>query len=366
MKKRIVILPGDGIGPEVVQEGVRVLQAIAEQFDHQFIFEEETIGGAALDQYGVPLKEETLEKCKSADAILLGAVGGPKWDTLPGELRPERALLGLRKGLGLYANLRPVEVYGPLVESSTLKREVVEGVDVLVVRELTGGIYFGLKERGTSESGRGWAKDECIYSAEEVERIARVAFEAAKGRRKKVTSVDKANVIETSRLWREVVEQVHQDYPDIELEHMLVDNAAMQLVRNPKQFDVLVTENMFGDILSDEASVLAGSIGLMPSASLADQLGIGLYEPVHGSAPDIAGQQKANPLATIVSCAMLLRYSFGLEQEANVIEEAVKHTLNAGYRTLDLASGTEAPHLLLNTKQMTDQVLSFITQAVKA
>lgn len=366
MEKRIVVLPGDGIGPEVVQEGIRVLEAVAKQYGHQFEFEEEIIGGAALDQFGIPLREETLKKCQEADAILLGAVGGPKWDTLPGELRPEKALLGLRKGLGLYANLRPVEVYGPLAESSTLKREVVEGVDVLVVRELTGGIYFGLKERGTSEGDQAWAKDECIYSVAEVERIARVAFEAARGRRKKVTSVDKANVLETSRLWREVVQRVHQEYPDVELEHMLVDNAAMQLVRNPKQFDVLVTENMFGDILSDEASVLAGSIGLMPSASLADNLGMGLYEPVHGSAPDIAGQGKANPLATIVSCAMLLRYSFGLEEEASVIDAAVKKTLDAGYRTADLASGSEAPDFILNTQAMTNQVLHYIEQAAEA
>ncbi|GAA0362090.1 3-isopropylmalate dehydrogenase [Bacillus horti] len=363
MEKKIVVLPGDGIGKEVVDEGIKVLDTVAELFGHQFKYEEDVIGGAALDQFGIPLREETLEKCQQADAVLLGAVGGPKWDTLPGHLRPEKALLGLRKGLGLFANLRPVEVFGPVVESSTLKREVVEGVDVLVVRELTGGIYFGLKDRGEYDSGEAWAKDECIYSVEEVRRIAKVAFEAARGRRKKVTSVDKANVLETSRLWREVIQEVHQEYPDIELEHMLVDNAAMQLVRQPKQFDVLVTENMFGDILSDEASVLAGSIGLMPSASLADAGGLGMYEPVHGTAPDIAGQGKANPLATILSCAMLLRYSFGLEQEADVIETAVKSALEQGWRTPDLVLSQDDPKSVLGTTEITNKIIEYIRKS---
>jgi len=354
MQKKIVVLPGDGIGPEVIAEAIKVMDEVASIYGHQFDYEYDTIGGKALDEYGVPLREETLERCKQADAVLLGAVGGPKWDTLPGHLRPEMALLGLRKGLGLFANLRPVEVFGPVVETSTVKREVVEGVDLLVVRELTGGLYFGKKERGTSAEGLDQAIDELIYNEHEVERIAKVAFEAARVRRKKVTSIDKMNVLESGRLWREVVTRVHQDYQDVELEHMLVDNAAMQLIRNPKQFDVLVTENMFGDILSDEASMLAGSIGLMPSASLSNEAGKGMYEPVHGSAPDIAGQNKANPLATILSCAMLLRYSFGLQEEANLIEDAVKSVLDRGVRTGDLAQAGEP---VVGTVEMGDLIL---------
>jgi 3-isopropylmalate dehydrogenase len=363
MQKKIVVLPGDGIGPEVTTEAIRVLQEIGQLYGHIFQIEYDTIGGKAIDEYGVPLREETLERCRKADAVLLGAVGGPKWDTLPGKLRPEQALLQLRKGLGLFANLRPVEVFGPLVDTSTLKREVIEGVNLLVVRELTGGLYFGKKERSTSESGVEQAIDELIYNEVEIERIARVAFEAAQKRRKKLTSVDKANVLESSRLWREVVTRVHQDYPEIELEHMLVDNAAMQIVRNPKQFDVIVTENMFGDILSDEASMLAGSIGLMPSASLSEEAGNGIYEPVHGSAPDIAGQGKANPLATILSCAMLLRHSFGLHEEADLIEQTVKSVLDTGLRTGDLASPGDR---VLGTSQMGDFILQQLRQKQKA
>jgi 3-isopropylmalate dehydrogenase len=358
MQKKIVVLPGDGIGPEVTTEAIRVLQEIGHLYGHKFHLEYDTVGGKAIDEYGIPLREETLERCKQADAVLLGAVGGPKWDTLPGHLRPEQALLQLRKGLGLFANLRPVEVFGPLVDTSTLKREVIEGVDLLVVRELTGGLYFGKKERSTVE-GIEQAVDELVYNEKEIERIAKVAFEAAQKRRKKVTSVDKANVLESSRLWREVVTRVHQDYPEIELEHILVDNAAMQLVRNPKQFDVIVTENMFGDILSDEASMLAGSIGLMPSASLSAEAGNGIYEPVHGSAPDIAGQGKANPLATILSCAMLLRHSFGLQEEANLIEQAVKDVLDSGLRTGDLASPGDR---VVGTSQMGDLILQQVRQ----
>lgn len=354
MQKKIVVLPGDGIGPEVIAEAIKVLDEVASLYGHQFEYEYDTVGGKALDEFGVPLREETLERCKQADAVLLGAVGGPKWDTLPGHLRPEMALLGLRKGLGLFANLRPVEVFGPVVETSTIKKEVVEGVDLLVVRELTGGLYFGKKERSTSAEGLDQAIDELIYNEHEVERIAKVAFEAARVRRKKVTSIDKANVLESGRLWREVVTKVHQQYQDVELEHMLVDNAAMQLIRNPKQFDVLVTENMFGDILSDEASMLAGSIGLMPSASLSDEAGKGMYEPVHGSAPDIAGQGKANPLATILSAAMLLRYSFGLQEEATLIENAVKSVLDAGVRTGDLASSGDT---ITGTEQMGEYIV---------
>lgn len=340
MQKQIVVLPGDGIGPEVVAEGVKVLEKIGELFGHQFDLQYEIIAGRAIDELGTPITDETLEKCIAADAVLLGAVGGPKWDNLPSNMRPEVALFKLRKGLNLYANLRPVEVFGPLVESSTLKREVVEGVDLLVVRELTGGIYFGEKKRYKNAEGLEEASDHLVYNEAEIERIARVAFEAAKIRNKKVTSVDKANVLESSRLWREVVTRVHKEYPDIELEHMLVDNAAMQLVRYPKQFDVILTENMFGDILSDEASMLAGSIGLMKSASLSGT-GAGLYEPVHGTAPDIAGKGIANPLATILSVSMMLRYSFDLQKEADLIDQAVKDVLASGVRTQDLAKPGE-------------------------
>lgn len=363
MHKKIVVLPGDGIGPEVTTEAIRVLQEIGYLYNHDFQLEYDIVGGKAIDEYGIPLREETLERCKRADAVLLGAVGGPKWDQLPGHLRPEQALLGLRKGLGLFANLRPVEVFGPLIQTSTLKSEVIEGVDLVVVRELTGGLYFGKKDRSINEYGVNQASDELIYNEIEIERIARVAFQSAKERRQKVISVDKANVLESSRLWREVVSRVHQeDYSDIELDHMLVDNAAMQLVRNPKQFDVIVTENMFGDILSDVASMLAGSIGLMPSASIAQTGGNGIYEPVHGSAPDIAGQGKANPLATILSCAMMLRYSFGLHEEAELIEQSVKDVLKAGLRTGDLAS--HGDHVL-NTSQMGDFVLQQLRQKQK-
>lgn len=362
MQKKIMVLPGDGIGPEVVAEAIKVLEEIGRLYGHEFQLEYDTVGGKAIDEYGIPLKDETLERCQQVDAVFLGAVGGPKWDTLPGHLRPEMALLGLRKGLGLFANLRPVEVFGPLVGTSTLKSEVVEGIDLLVVRELTGGLYFGKKERSKNEQGVETAIDELIYNEQEVERIAKVAFEAARVRNKKVTSVDKANVIETSRLWREVVTRVHQDYQDIELEHMLVDNAAMQLIRNPRQFDVIVTENMFGDILSDEASMLAGSIGLMPSASLSEAEGRGLYEPVHGSAPDIAGQGKANPLATILSLAMMLRYSFKMNEEASIVEQAVKNVLLAGARTGDLA---QAGDKISGTTEMGQLVLEEIKNLKK-
>lgn len=363
MQRKIVVLPGDGIGPEVITEAVKVLKEIENLYNHDFQLEYDTIGGKAIDEYGIPLRAETLERCMRADAVLLGAVGGPKWDQTPGHLRPEQALLGLRKGLGLFANLRPVEVFGPLVQTSTLKSEVIEGVDLVVVRELTGGLYFGKKERSIDEHGVNQAKDELIYNEKEIERIARVAFESAKERRQKVTSVDKANVLESSRLWREVVSRVHQDdYSEIELDHMLVDNAAMQLVRNPKQFDVIVTENMFGDILSDVASMLAGSIGLMPSASIAQTGGNGLYEPVHGSAPDIAGQGKANPLATILSCAMMLRYSFGLHDEAELIEQSVKNVLNEGLRTGDIATHGDPT---LSTSEMGDFVLQQLRKKQK-
>lgn len=334
---KIAVIPGDGIGPEVVKQAIMVLEAIAQKFGHEFEFQEVLMGGAALDAVGVPLPDETLRVCLESDAVLLGAVGGPKWDNLPGHLRPEAGLLGIRKGLNLFANLRPAKVFPQLKSASTLKEEILgDGLDILVVRELTGDLYFGEKGRaGLPDGEKAW--DTAVYSTYEVERVAHVAFKIARGRRCKVTSVDKANVLESSRLWREVVSGVGQQYPDVELNHMYVDNAAMQLIRNPGQFDVILTTNMFGDILSDEAAMLTGSLGMLPSASLGEGK-MGLYEPVHGSAPDIAGQDKANPIATIMSAAMMLRYSFGLEEEARSIEDAVSRVLEQGYRTADIAT----------------------------
>jgi len=354
---RIAVLPGDGIGPEIVAEAVKVLKVIEEQSDVSFEYEELVVGGAAIDQTGQPLPVETLTYCKNSDAVLLGAVGGPKWDTLPGELRPEMALLGLRKELQLFSNLRPAKVYDALIDASSLKKEVVKGVDLLVVRELTGGIYFGEKTKVETEQGIK-VTDSLTYTEEEIERIVRLGFETAMKRRKKLTSVDKANVLESSRVWRSVVEKVAVAYPEVEINHMLVDNCAMQLVRNPKQFDVIVTENMFGDILSDEAAMLTGSIGMLPSASIGTGK-TGMYEPIHGSAPDIAGQGIANPLATILSVAMMLRYSFEMNQEADQIEKAVHQVLEEGYRTKDLAT---ADTHLVTTQQMGDLVV----QAMKA
>ncbi|MDN5277636.1 MAG: 3-isopropylmalate dehydrogenase [Clostridiales bacterium] len=345
---KIAVIPGDGIGPEVVKQAIVVLEAVAQKFGHRFEFQEVLMGGAALDAVGVPLPDETLEVCLKSDAVLLGAVGGPKWDDMPGHLRPEAGLLGIRKGLNLFANLRPAKVFPQLKSASTLKEEVLgEGLDILVVRELTGDVYFGDKGRAEIPGGqKAW--DTAVYSTHEVERVAHVAFKIARGRRRKVTSVDKANVLESSRLWREVVSRVGQQYPDVELSHMYVDNAAMQLIRNPGQFDVILTTNMFGDILSDEAAMLTGSLGMLPSASLGEGK-LGLYEPVHGSAPDIAGQDKANPIATILSAAMMLRYSFGLEQEAQAVEDAVSRVLEQGYRTADIATpGT----IVVGTREM--------------
>lgn len=334
---KIAVIPGDGIGPEVVKQAIVVLEAVAQKFGHRFEFREVLMGGAALDAVGVPLPDETLKVCLESDAVLLGAVGGPKWDNLPGNLRPEAGLLGIRKKLNLFANLRPAKVFPQLKSASTLKEEVLaEGLDILVVRELTGDLYFGEKGRAKVPDGeKAW--DTAVYSTYEVERVAHVAFKVARGRRRKVTSVDKANVLESSRLWREVVSRVAQHYPDVELNHMYVDNAAMQLIRNPGQFDVILTTNMFGDILSDEAAMLTGSLGMLPSASLGEGKR-GLYEPVHGSAPDIAGQDKANPIATIMSAAMMLRYSFGMEREAQAVEDAVNRVLEQGYRTADIAT----------------------------
>ncbi len=342
MKKfKVTVLPGDGIGPEIISQAVEVMKLVGEKHGCGFEITEELLGGCAIDATGVPLPEKTLNTCRQSDAVLLGAVGGEKWDKLPGHLRPEAGLLGIRSGLGLFANLRPAVIYPALKNASPLRPDIVkDGIDIMVVRELTGGIYFG--ERGRKETqDRGQAAyDTELYTEAEVERIARLAFEAALKRKKKLTSVDKANVLESSRLWREVVVRVAKDYPDVELNHMYVDNAAMQLVRRPEQFDVVVTTNMFGDILSDEASMITGSIGMLPSASLGSGT-LGLYEPIHGSAPDIAGQDRANPIATILSVAMMFRYSFGMEEAALDIEKAVNSVLEKGHRTADIAAPGE-------------------------
>lgn len=340
MDYRIALIPGDGIGPEVIAETVKVLEKVGEKHGHSFSFTEVLAGGCAIDNKGECLPQETIDICRDSDAVLLGAVGGPKWDHLPGKERPEMALLGLRGALGLFANLRPAMLFEELADACPLKPELVSGgLDIVVVRELTGGIYFGKKEIIETEDGVA-AYDVEQYSEMEVRRIAKVAFDMAMKRNRKLTSVDKANVLESSRLWRRVVNEVAEDYPDVELNHFYVDNATMQLVREPKQFDVIVTSNIFGDILSDEASQVTGSIGMLPSASLATG-NFGMYEPVHGSAPDIAGQDKANPMATILSAAMMLRYTFGLLDEANEVEEAVRKVLAEGYRTADIAKEGE-------------------------
>ncbi len=334
MKMKIALVPGDGIGPDIVREAVRVLDRVASVYGHEISYAEVDAGGISIDKYGIPLTEDALERAKASDAVLLGAVGGPKWDSVPGPKRPEKGLLGLRSGLGLFCNFRPAVIYPELSAASPLKDSIIaKGVDLLVVRELTGGIYFG--ERGRSDDGEE-AYDTMKYSKGEIRRIAAKAFEAAMGRRKKVTLVDKANVLESSRLWRETVSEFAVSYPEVELDFMYVDNAAMQLVRDPSRFDVLLTENMFGDILSDEASMITGSIGMLSSASLRED-SFGMYEPIHGSAPDIAGMDIANPIATILSAASMLRYSFSLEKEAVAIEDAVKGALADGVRTRDIA-----------------------------
>lgn len=358
MKARIAVLPGDGIGREVAPEAVKLLKAVADRFHHEFEFAWGDVGGHAIDKIGLPLPQETLTLAKQSDAVLLGAVGGPRWEGLEYSLRPERALLGLREQLGLFANLRPVKLYPMLADASTLKRDVIEGIDLLVVRELTGGIYFG-KPKGIEPipGGERGINTE-VYTTEEIQRIAKVAFEAARKRRRRVTSVDKANVLESSELWRRVVTEVHKDYPDVELSHMYVDNCAMQLIRNPRQFDVLVTTNLFGDILSDEAAMLTGSIGMLGSASVG--LHAGLYEPVHGSAPDIAGRNLANPIAMIASAAMMLSYSLHLEKEGEVVETAIVKALEQGYRTKDIHSpGTT----LVGTTAMGDAILDQFNKA---
>ena len=352
MKYNIGLLRGDGIGPEIVDSAVRVLEAIGQKYGHEFAFTAYDIGGAALDKYGIPLPEETVKGCLASDSVLLGAVGGPKWDTLPGNLRPEKALLGIRAAMGLFTNLRPAKLYPALKDDCPLRADIVEnGFDIMIVRELTGGIYFG--ERGMREGKYGEeAYDTECYSRMEIERIAKVAFETATKRRGNLISIDKANVLDTSRLWRKIVHEMAEKYPSVTCTDMLVDNAAMQLVRNPAQFDVIVTTNMFGDILSDEASQITGSIGMLPSASLGETTR-GLYEPIHGSAPDIAGKNIANPIATILSAAMMLLYSFGLSKESDAIVNAVDRVLNEGYRTADIAHGGEA----LGTVEMTDKII---------
>ena len=348
MKFNLAVIKGDGIGPEVVDEGLKVLDKIGEKFCHQFEYTEVLAGGVAIDTTGCCLPEKTIEVCKKSDSVILGAVGGPKWDSIPGDQRPEKALLGLREELGLYANLRPAIIHKALSEASPIKKEIIgDDLDILIVRELTGGIYFG--DRGYREGKYGIeAFDTESYSELEIRRIAKIAFEAAMSRKKRLTSIDKANVLESSRLWRAVVIELSKDYPEVELDHMYVDNAAMQLVRNPKHFDVIVTSNMFGDILSDQASQITGSIGMLPSASLGEGA-FGMYEPIHGSAPDIAGKNFANPIATILSMAMMLRYSFGLNDEADAVEKAVTNVLDKGCRTPDIVSNGSQ---VVETKEM--------------
>jgi 3-isopropylmalate dehydrogenase len=352
MTRHIVTVPGDGIGPDVTREAIATLRKAASAVGVDITTEEHLIGGASLDAFGVPIREEVLVAAKRADAIFLGAVGGPAWDTLPADLRPEQGLLALRKALGLYTNLRPVTVIDELADASTLKREIIAGTDMLVVRELTGGLYFGEPKRIDSTEGGGErAIDTMVYTTDEIRRIAHAAFKAARQRRKRVTSVDKANILATSQLWRRVVTDVASDYPDVALDHMLVDNCAMQLVRRPTDFDVILTENMFGDILSDEAAMLTGSIGMLPSASLGD--GPGLYEPVHGSAPDIAGRDIANPIAAIASAALLLRYSFGMEEAASAVESAIRTVLSQGYRCADVRLGATS---VIGTTEMGQRI----------
>jgi 3-isopropylmalate dehydrogenase len=360
MEKTIALIPGDGIGPDVVAEAVNVLDAIAKKYGHKWNYTKVIAGGSAIDQFGHPLPKEQLQIALDSDAALLGAVGGPKWDNLASELRPEKALLGLRGGMKVFANLRPAVMWKQLKDACPLKDEIVgEGLDILVIRELTGGIYFG--ERGTSADGK-TAWDTEKYTWAEIERIVRMGFEFAKNRKKHLTVVDKANILNSSRLWRAVAEKVHEEYKDITLDFLYIDNAAMQMVRAPRQFDVIATSNMFGDILTDEASQVTGSIGMLASASLGDGTGPGLYEPIHGSAPDIAGKDIANPLATILSAAMLLRYSFKLETEAKAIEDAVNAVLDAGWRTGDIAGShmaeVKAQGKLVGTKKMGELVVA--------
>ena len=357
MKKNIAVLPGDGIGREIAKGAVAVLEAVGKRFGHEFTFEYANIGGAAIDESNTPLPEQTLSLCQQSDAVLLGAVGGPEWDSLPSDIRPERGLLAIRKELGLFANLRPVVGFQSLLHSSPLKPEIAEDVNLMIIRELTGGLYFGKpsERRGANQEV---VVDTLQYTRAEIERIVEKGFEFASIRNNKLTSVDKANVLESSRMWREVVNEVAERYPQVEVEHMYVDAAAMKLISNPKEFDVIVTENLFGDILSDEASIITGSLGMLPSASLAED-GFGLYEPVHGSAPDIAGQNKANPMAMILSGALMLKYSFNLKEEAELIERAVQETLKAGYQTPDLKL-TEGK--VVGTDEMIDLIIKRVEE----
>ncbi len=335
MEKNIAVIRGDGIGPEIIREALLVLDKIAEKYNHKFNYTEVTMGGCAIDEFGEPLPDSELAKCTAADSVLLGAVGGAKWDTVPGHLRPEKGLLKLRAGMGVYSNNRPAKIWPQLADASPLKAEIVEkGIDFIIVRELIGGIYFG-KHETVDENGEKKAVDELVYRESEIERIGRIGFETAQKRNKKLCSVEKSNVLDSSRLWKEVMHRIAADYPDVELTDMLVDNCAMQIVKDPSQFDVIVTENMFGDILSDEASQITGSIGMIPSSSLG-ATSCGLYEPIHGSAPDIAGKDLANPIGTILSVAMMLRFSFDMVREADAIEQAVWKTLDKGYRTQDI------------------------------
>ena len=357
MQYKIALLKGDGIGPEIIESAVSVLERIAAKYGHDFYFTSYPIGGCAIDTVGVPLPKKTVEGCLASDSVLLGAVGGPKWDHLPGDLRPEKALLGIRAALGLYTNLRPAKLFPALRDASPLRADLIaSGFDIMIVRELTGGIYFG--ERGYRNGKYGEeAFDTEAYSVLEIERIGRAAFETAMKRQKRLTSVDKANVLETSRLWRKTMHQLAEAYPEVTYQDMFVDNAAMQLVRNPQQFDVIVTSNMFGDILSDEASQLTGSIGMLASASMGDS-SRGMYEPIHGSAPDIAGQNKANPIATILSAAMMLRYAFGLSAEAQCIEDAIDAVLAAGFRTADILGNSKTD--ICSGSDMTGKILNAI------
>lgn len=336
MNKKIAVIRGDGIGPEIVNEALKVLDRVSKKYGHSFEYVDADMGGCAIDKYGDPLPQHELDKCLAADSVLLGAVGGPKWDSVPGNMRPEKGLLRIRAGMGVYSNNRPAKIWPQLAKASPLKPEIVEkGIDFIIVRELIGGVYFG--EHKTYEQGEKISEDVMKYSESEIERIGRIGFETARKRRKKLCSVEKSNVLDTSRLWKSVMHRLAAEYPDVELSDMLVDNCAMQIVKNPAQFDVIVTENMFGDILSDEASMITGSIGMIPSSSLGATSN-GLYEPIHGSAPDIAGQDKANPIGTILSAAMMLRYSFDMPKEADDIENAVSKVLDRGYRTGDIMS----------------------------
>lgn len=354
MNKNILVLKGDGIGPEVVDQALKCLEAIAKKFSHNFEYTEGYIGGVAIDKFGVPLPDETLDMAKKSDAVFLGAVGDWKYDNLDPSIRPEKGLLGIRKGLGLFANLRPVKIFDDLISSSPLKEELVKGADIMIIRELTGGVYFGEPKGEGTRDGERCGFNTMIYKESEIRRIAKVAFESAMKRNKKVCSVDKANVLDVSRFWREIVLDVAKDYPEVELTHQYVDNAAMQLIIKPKQFDVILTSNLFGDILSDEASVLSGSLGLLPSASLSES-GPGMFEPCHGSAPDFKGQDKLNPIATILSAAMMLKYGFNMEAESKCIEDAVSSILNEGFRTEDIYKNKDK-ETLVGTNKMGDLI----------